>query len=367
MTTTAHLTLYIDPAWKRDGQHSPLLYPFWGNSLTEQTPFYKALFDRYGFDTRYYSITDDVSQADMVLMPYSHSISLRHFPELIAQCAQRAAELDLPLLIDGIGDIEHPIDIPNTFILRYGGYRFENKGNEILIPPYADDLLEVYCDGELQLRAKSAKPTVGFAGWGKLSFAQSVRGVLKELPDRLHGIIDSRFAAKKKGVFFRARAIRLLESSSLVTARIYRRTSYSGHANTVVGGAEAVRREFVDNLLTSDYGLDVRGDANASTRLGEILALGRIPVIIDTERNFPFSDEIDYASFSLIIDFRDMRTLPERIAAFHAALSDDAFATMQRNARAAYEQYFRVDKLMPHIVTALQKRGVVRPRSPEAH
>jgi len=38
---------------------------------------------------------------------------------------------------------------------------------------------------------------------------------------------------------------------------------------------------------------------------------------VDTERNFPFSDKIDYSSFALIIDFRDIKKLPERIAEFH--------------------------------------------------
>jgi hypothetical protein len=117
-----------------------------------------------------------------------------------------------------------------------------------------------------------------------------------------------------------------------------------------------LRREFIENLLESDYALDVRGDANASIRLFEILSLGRIPVILDTERNLPFSDKINYSDFSLIIDFRDLEKLPEKIAEFNKSISEEKYRDMQRLARAAYLQYFRVDALTRHIMKEIQKK-----------
>ena len=356
-----HITFFVDPAWKLDG-YSPLLYPFWGNPLDPaRTPFHHALFERHTFDTNFYSITADPSAADMVLMPTPHTLARRVYPDLFDSCLAKAGELGLPLLVDGIGDVEYPLPQPNVLVLRYGGYRFEKKKNEIHIPPYADDLLEIYCQSELQIKKKSHVPVVGFAGWGQLSLKQKMRSFAKELPDRLHGIFDSRFRAKKKGVFFRAEAIALLESSPLLKADILRRSSYSGHAETATGSAERIRREFVDNLLQSDYGLDIRGDANASTRLYEMLSLGCVPVIVDTERNFPFDDEVDYSSFALIVDFRDMHELPQRIAQFHAQISEEQFAHMQERARDAFVKHFRVDALMPHIVRAIQQKLLHEP------
>ena len=343
-----HITFFVDPSWRKLGPHSPLLHPFWGNSFTEQTPFYKALFDRYGYDTRWYSITDDATRADMVLMPYAHTIALRHYPEIIEQCVHASKQFRIPLLIDGVGDIEYPVDLPHTFVLRAGGYRFEKKQNEIHIPLYADDLLERYGGGVVTPRHKQSLPIVGFSGWGTLSLKQRVRSVVKELPDRLHGLFDQRYQSKRKGVFLRAKAIDLLESSKLVRANILRRSSYSGHANTLVGTPEQLRRDFVDNVLSSDYCLDVRGDANASIRLFEITSLGRIPLIVDTQRNLPFSDELDYSTFALVVDLHNLSRLP--------SIVDETFVDMQRRARAAYERYFRVDALMPHIIRALREK-----------
>src|SRR3989338_5574017 len=115
----------------------------------------------------------------------------------------------------------------------------------------------------------------------------------------------------------------------------------------------ALRQDFVDTVLNSDYALDVRGDANDSTRLFEILSLGRIPVIVDTERNFPNSDILNYSEFCLIVGFRDIQKLPEKIAEFHKNISPEKYEAMQRKAREAFVQYFRIDAQMRHIVRQL--------------
>lgn len=349
---------FVSPAWRnKDCPHIPLLYPFWDNPLDKRrVPFQYALFERYGFDPAYYAITDNEEEADLVLMPYAHNLVRRSMPQLFAECRATAGRLGKPLLVDGVGDIENPVP-RDVLVLRYGGYRFSRTQNEIIVPPYANDLLELYCGGTARLREWQDIPTVGFSGWSSLTVAQEVRTMLKELPDRLRGVFISRYRAKKKGVFFRRKALAIFKRSSEVALSVLVRSSYSGHVDTASNSAEVLRREFVDNLLQSDYGLDVRGDANASTRLFEILSLGRIPVIVDTERNLPFSDRVDYRSFSLIVDFRDLPHLAERIAAFHRSLTPEEFKAMQLRARDAFRNYFRVDALTRPLMEDIQKKA----------
>ncbi len=350
------ITFYVDPAWRReDLLHSALLFPFWENPSGKDNVLLRTmLFKNRSFDTSVYRITDNKEDADAVFMPYSHSTVRRSYPELLETCGTVAQELGVPLLVDGMEDVSHAIHTPNTYVLRYGAYDFEKNDSEIIVPLLANDLLEIYCGGQLQIRAKGETPVVGFAGWAHLTPYRTLRTVVKELPDRLHGIFDGRFKAKKKGVFFRAQALKILEKSPKVACNFISRNSYSGHAHTASKSIEELQKDFVDNILASDYGLDVRGDSNASTRLFEILSLGRIPVIVNTERVFPFSDKVDYSSFSLIVDFRDINRLPDRIAEFHAAISQERFAHMQRNARDAYVNFFRVDAMMRSIVEELR-------------
>lgn len=361
MTQIKRLTLYVNPAWRRKGIHTPLLNPWWGNPYEETSVFAKQMFDTYSFDTEYYMITDDIQTADMVLPPYPHVWFVRHDTALFDECVRTAREACLPLLIDGLGDVESPISTENAYVLRYGGYRFLSKRGRIQVPLFADDLLERCRGGRLDIRKKEeGKPSVGFAGWAKLSFKQYLRTVVKELPVRLRGIFDSRYRACTKGVLWRQKTIEILQDSSQVSLNLLARVSFSGSARTAEGSMQKLREEMVDTILQSDYALDVRGDANNSVRLFEILSLGRIPVIVDTERNFPFGDKIDYSSFALIVDFRDIKRLPERIAEFHKNISPERFEQMQRNARDAYVHYFRVDALTRHLVEELRTKMTSR-------
>jgi hypothetical protein len=351
MSTTPLLHLYVNPAWNRKAIHTPLLFPFWGNPNQDSSLFAKEMFDAYQFDTSLYAITDNLSEANMVLAPYRHVWFLRHDKALWEECIRTAKEAGLPLLVDGVGDIEYPVEVPNSYVLRIGGYRFIKEEGRVVIPAAADDLLERCCGGKLQIREKTdGKSVVGFAGWAKLSLVQHIKTILKELPMRVRGVFDDKYRAMQKGVLWRTRAIQALERSSDIALRLKVRPSFSGSARTASGDMRQLRQDFVDTVLGSDYCLDVRGDANASTRLFEILSLGRIPVIVDTERNLPFSDELDYREFSLVVDFRDIAQLPEIVAEFHKTVTPEQFEAMQHKAREVFVSHFRIDAQMKHIL-----------------
>lgn len=358
VTMESRLTLYVNPAWRRAGIHTPLLNPWWGNPYKEGTSFAKQMFDTYSFDTSLYTITDTIAEADMVLPPYRYQWFLRNDMSLWHECVDAAQRANIPLFVEDSGDVEKPIDVPNVYVLRMGGYRFIPERGRIVIPPLVDDLLERCMNGELQIRKKQEgeKPVVGFAGWAELSLKQKFRAIVKELPIRLRGMFDARYRTMTKGVFWRATSIRILQASSKVRLNLKVRASFSGNVKTAQNDISVLRREFVDTILESDYGLEVRGDPNTSSRLFEICSLGRIPVVVDTERNFPFSDKIDYSSFALIVDFRDINRLPERIAEFHKNISPERFEQMQRNAREVFVNYFRIDALMRPILEELRTK-----------
>ncbi|MCC6290737.1 exostosin family protein [Candidatus Nomurabacteria bacterium] len=357
MTAINQLRLYVNPKWRRKGIHTPLLNPWWGNPHEEASIFSKLMFDSYSFDTSLYVVTDDVSTAEMVLPPYPHQWFLRHDTELFDECVKIASECNLPILIDGLGDIEHPIEVKNAYILRYGGYHFLPERGRIVVPLHVDDLLERCCGGRFDVRKKKVgKPIIGFAGWTELSFSQYLRTIIKELPVRLLGVFDTRYRACTKGILWRQKTIKILQKSGQVRLNLRTRRSFSASPKTAEGDMKKLREEMVDVILQSDYALDVRGDANNSARLFEILSLGRIPIIVDTERNFPFSDKIDYASFAVMIDFRELNNLPSRIAEFHDNISPEHFEQMQKNAREVFVRYFRIDAIMRSLVEDLHTR-----------
>lgn len=372
------LRLYVNPAWRRDDSYSSLMIPFWGNPHEDTRFELKELFDAFSFDTRYYGITDDITQADMVFVPYRQWWLVRTAdgPRLLKECAEAARNVNLPLLVDGIADGEHLLNIDNAYVLRIGGYRFLRKQhnlwgipphirwepNRIEVPTQPGDFLHQCRGGILQIRPKrEGVPVVSFAGIIRTTFKNMMHERLNELPLYLHGMRDTRYNAMSLGYFWRTRALRILEKSDKVACSFDAQDMYSSSTSVPRSPQERkqMREQFVQRVLDSDYALDVRGNANASLRLYEILSLGRIPVILDTERILPFQDVVDWSRFSLIVDFRDIKYLPDIIADFHASVTPERFEDMQRAAREAYVKHFRVDAQLPHILREINKlRGV---------
>lgn len=355
MNKDKKIKFYINKSLiNKDLPHIPLLYPFWGPDLTNRNPFRVALFNTYNYDTDYFCLVDNVRDADFILIPYRYNVLRKKHRKLFEAFLNESKKYNKPILVDGAGDIEYKIDHKNAYVLRIGGYRFEKNSNDIHIPPYADNILERFCNGGLQIREKQEIPTVGFAGWAHFTPYQYTRSFIRGLPNRIVGLFNKNYAAKKKGVFFRIEAIKILKASSLIHTNFLIRKSFSGNASTAEKDPQELRKEFVDNLINSDYALCIRGDANASVRLFEALSIGRIPIILDTECVFPLKDKVNYKDFSLVIDFRDLPRIDSIIRDFHDKISNEEFKEMQRKACDAHQQYFRVDSLTSHIMSYLR-------------
>lgn len=347
------LKLYANKNFIDTGlQHIPLLFPFWGEILKIKAPYDRKT-QQYGFDASRFKLVPSIKDTEYLLIPYDYWHLRRKRPDLLDKIINEAQQNHKPILIDASGDVFGKINVPNSRILRINQYRFDLPQNEITVPVPCEDLLESYADGKVILREKGKVPVVGFVGWGKISFRQRMRTLIKELPRRFVSIFIKRYVVYRKGVFWRERAIKIFEKSKLVRSNFIIRSSYSGHTNTLVGDFEKNRREFVENILGSDYTLIVRGDANAATRFYETLSLGRIPVVIDTECMFPLEDKINYKEFCVFINYTDINRAPEILAQFHENLSSEQFVAMQEKARYTFENYLRYDAFSRHLVDVL--------------
>lgn len=351
------LMFYIDPAWRREQMnHAPLLYPFWGNTFSTSLPLMRDVFDRYPCDTRYYKIVSDIAGADAVLLPYRYQVVIEKYPELWNIVRATAYRHQKTVVVDATGDTDVTFSDDRLIVLKWGGYRFKQHPNEVVIPPYSDDLLETCCGGVLQPRAKGPVPIIGFAGWTEMSRALLWKTQIKQIPHRLRSVWDVRYGALDKGVLWRQRVLARLEETQDVRLNVLKRRGYSGNIKTAESDLRQLRSEFVLNALESDLCLDVRGDANASTRLFEVLSLGRVPLIIDTERNFPFSDELDYEEFSIIVDFRELSSLPQLARRAYDSISEDRWLVMQNRARDTYVNWFRPDAMARPLMHRIHQR-----------
>lgn len=338
--------------------HTDLLFPFWGVVTKETSPYARAAALQHQYSQNDFSLAERIEDADYVLLPYQYDRFMAANSEKVAMILEEAKRAGKPIIIDGSGDLEYPIDVPNSVILRLSQYRYSKQPNEITLSYPAEDLLEAYKGGTLQIRKKSEKPSVGFTGWASVPPKTRLKLWLKELPITFAEVFSRERGAEHKGILFRKQALAALAKSSRVEPHFTARASYSGHVKTMQGSPADIRREFVENLASSDYALCVKGDGNVSVRFYEALSLGRIPLFVDTACVLPAEDILDYREFCVFVDWRDIDRAGDILADFHAKLSPEQFETMQYKARAAFASYLRPDAFSAQL--ARQLRGFIK-------
>jgi hypothetical protein len=119
------------------------------------------------------------------------------------------------------------------------------------------------------------------------------------------------------------------------------------------------RRQFFSNISNNLYGLCLRGGGNFSFRLGEVLMMGRIPVLIDTDCILPFRDRIPYETNTVYVTrqksdgFRDIDSV---IRDYHESHSEADLLRIQRENRWLWEEYFTVTGAFRNIEATLVAR-----------
>lgn len=326
----------------------PLLYPNLGQQRRGSSLFYEEVFNVLKEPA--VEIAADHTKAEFILIPHNYfhlkrAGMLRNYMEKARQLAK-----ETPIILFAYGDSDEDIYYPNTIVFRYSQYRYKQKKYEVIMPPYAADLGR----GNILPRRKGRVPAIGFCGWADYeTAARRLKAGVKHMGIELQALWgDSRIRARKKGIYFRQKAIQAALRSPGIQTNFIIRTFHSHHAATIRMSEAEARREFIQNILDSDLGLAVKGDGNASVRFYEILSLGRVPLRVDTESLYPFEDRLQYRSFSLPISYQDLDRIGEAVLEFWSNTSEEQFLEMQKQARVAFERYFRPDAFFREALTS---------------
>jgi len=324
----------------------PLLYPNLGFQEKKTLPFLSKAF-KY-LRGPYVEITDNPRDADFLLIPHNYFL-IKDKKDYIGHFISLSESTKKKIIIFAYGDSDKDIPIPNSIIFRTSQYRHKKQANEIMMPAYTEDLAS---DTEIILRNKKDKPTVGFCGWADLpNFKAKIKFYAKifMVSFKKYLTLNISEEARKQGLYFRRKAIKALEKSGLVKTDFIIRKSYSGHINTIESDPLKMRQEFIENLKNSDFILVSKGDGNFSYRFYEALSLGRVPVLIDTETVLPLENIIDYDSFILRVNYKDITKLDKIIADFYKKITNEKFIEMQKKAREAFEEYLRIDSFFNYV------------------
>lgn len=336
----------------------PILNRHFGKAPYAGKKAYRAIFDEMDFS--FLELVDRPEDADFLLVPHNY-FSIKNNTEYINAFIAHAEKYRKRIIMFAFGDSDEDIVVPHAFLFRYAGYRYKGvRKNEVIMPTqiYAGDILR---DEFFSLRDKTEIPTVSFCGWGDLgSLREKASYALRLLPwdIRRYLFFDAHAEVHKQGIYWRKKAIKALSKSQRVRTSFLVRNFYTANKNTVQGDPAELRREYIQNILRSDFVLTPRGDANMAVRFYETLALGRIPVVIDTEWVLPLENVIDYKKFVVFVPYADVKNADAYIRAFWDNMTNEDFHDRQRLARETFMKYLKFDSFLRHILPRLPNGGV---------
>ena len=315
----------------------PFLHPFLSTDKTKE-----ELIEQYGDWFTHIEMVDDISLCHVVMPAHYVNFYYKNKKQQTLFDINRLGMICHKLTVcwtSGDSGVTPPLR--NFHLYRLGGYLSRNEGNQYCFPSFIPDVAKAHFNGKMpEPQSKTPKPVIGFCGQGKAGYSKLTIDIARGLQMRFYKLINRTYEDTEElrcSAFDRSAMLDILEQSPLVTANFIRHKQYRAGAKTAEE-KKAGSELFYNNLVTSQYVLCYRGTGNFSVRLYETMACGRIPIIVNSDNNLPFQHEIDWNQF-LVIDRKDMKDLPKKIATFHNSLSQDAFVRLQQAARRIWETY----------------------------
>lgn len=305
------------------------------------------------------SVTSDPSEAEWFMLPMHWSYYLwnsrRNMPEAedLAKLAERYKK---KLIIWHKGDLVPIIPFENAITFLPGVVRSRQRDHHRACPVFVDDPSEIFDRSESPYRKKQEKPTIGFCGYASVGAAKTLWSVLRRvqlnLSSRL-GRYDYEAIPVIPATIMRARALKILSRHKAVKTRFIIRDKYTGTRaqNTMTDHGDA-SQVFFSNIYDSDYTLCARGYGNWSYRFYETLACGRIPIFIDTESVLPVHS-LDWKKYCVWVDESEVNHIGEKVADFHASLSQTDFVDLQAACRRLWLEQFTPEGFTNHFYSYL--------------
>ena len=112
------------------------------------------------------------------------------------------------------------------------------------------------------------------------------------------------------------------------------------------------RKEYIDNIINSDFPLVIRWFWNFSFRISEVISLWKIPLFIDTDCKLPFDEEINYKDLFIRVPYKDIKNIQKYISKY-LKNNKNKFIENQKQIRYIYENYFTMTGYYTKIIYLL--------------
>ncbi|MFS4483061.1 hypothetical protein ACKGJY_08580 [Hyunsoonleella sp. 2307UL5-6] len=284
-----------------------------------------------------YSIIKEVSIADIVVFPIDYTSFLKH--KLAFSVLNNAAKAyQKPIWIYTGGDFGFTNYIPNTYTFRLGGFNSKLNETSFILPSFINDPYTTYLTTSFSPLKKEDKPSVGFVGHAQSGIFKYIKEYSNFLKLKLKRVFNRVLVDKQ--AFYpssikRAKYLQQLNLNKAINSNFIWRNKYRAGSDSTLKQNET-SKAFYANIFENGYTFCLRGVGNFSVRFYETLAVGRIPVVVNTDCKFPLHNKIDWNKHCLIINENNKKSVAQHIIEFHQSLSSKEFEDIQRSNRALW-------------------------------
>ncbi len=299
----------------------------------------------------YFELVGDPQRADWIIIPiFSSALTSDKGKDLVSEAHLLAQKFRKPFAIFSNTDIIVDPKVTPVFIFSPGTYASMKNQVELPVLLYYDPI-QRWQNGNWKPRIFNGVIEIGFCG-------QATRNPLKFLKDWY--TIESLRFKKKNGkspflyiprflpAFERGRLLRSLESSKGLKTNFLLRSHYKAGATTTAD-KNKVEKEFYENIYSNLFTLCLRGMGNYSVRFYQTLAMGRIPVLIDTDSNLPFSDQIDYKNIVVKVPFSDRFKTEDYLIDFLKNKTNSDLVKIQEACRKVWMDHFNSKAILENL------------------
>ncbi len=225
--------------------------------------------------------------------------------------------------------LDSPLKLPNfknCILFEPGVYASKLKSFQNVIPVFIQDPLKLYYKTDSFIaRPYNSIPTVGFCGLADGSILNKYERLLKILLRNFASYLGLRHLKTEtliEPAYLRHRVMALIENSKVINSNFIIRSHYSAGKQKKNDKVQSHTLEFYDNIRDSDYVLCIRGAGNFSVRFYETLAMGRIPIFINTDSVLPLSHVIPWKHHVVWVEYDELHLIEEKIVRFHQQLNE---------------------------------------------
>ena len=316
---------------------------------------YETRLQQYGSRASQFVAVDSPSDADLYLLPLTWNYYLEQdVVHLVADEVERSAEAGHQLVIFNAGDFTANLPFSNVTLFEASSYasrRNSRKNHIFALPAFILDYLHLYCHGQIQFREKQVVPVIGFCGQADGSWFDFIR---RDIGLRLRKLSYALGHNKWEPAPFETTRFRkyildhLVQAQGIRTNFLSRKRYRAGYYAEEKDSFHPSRMEFIQNILDSDYTLCVRGGGNFSVRFYETLALGRIPIFVNTDCILPFDNRIDYRQYCVWVEEHEISHIGEKVLDFHRSLSSAQFIELQKACSELWRDWLSMDGFYAH-------------------